>query len=366
LDGLAAGLGFFATVTTLIAALLHNNLVLAVAAAPLAGCLLAFLRYNFNPASIFLGDSGSLFVGFLLGCFGVIWSQKCGTVLALTAPLMALSIPLLDTILAISRRFIRLQPIFGADSDHIHHRLLKRGVKPRAAAVLLYLLAGIAAAFSLLQSLVHDEYKSFIIVMFSVAVWLGIHSLAYIEFDVVRRLFFGGGFRRVLQGEVCLRVLGQSLASACTIDDCWKVIRDSGKALGFSRVSLEINGASYEEFFDRAPRDNCWNLRVPLSHSDYVEFALEFHSPSRTLPLASFVHLVRTSLQSQLRSSLSLIPPSTTLIEYSPFTHDSEWIPSSQPHDELQIPLHMESSPPLSVLAYSEGRRRKPSLSPHF
>jgi UDP-GlcNAc:undecaprenyl-phosphate GlcNAc-1-phosphate transferase len=93
-DGLAAGLGLFATATILIAALLQHNFALAVATTPLAGALIGFLRYNFNPATIFLGDSGSLFIGFLLGCLGAIWSEKSTTILGMTAPLMALSIPI--------------------------------------------------------------------------------------------------------------------------------------------------------------------------------------------------------------------------------------------------------------------------------
>ncbi|MGA7410233.1 MAG: MraY family glycosyltransferase, partial [Bryobacteraceae bacterium] len=88
-DGLATGAGLFATVTILIGALLSNNVPLALATIPLAGALLGFLRYNFNPASIFLGDSGSLTIGFLLGCFGVLWSQKGATILGMTAPLLA-------------------------------------------------------------------------------------------------------------------------------------------------------------------------------------------------------------------------------------------------------------------------------------
>ena len=115
IDGLATGVALFATCTTLIAALLQHNLALALAVVPLAGCLLGFLRYNFNPATIFLGDSGSLFIGFLLGYFSVLWSQKAATMLGMTAPLIALSVPLLDTGLAIFRRFLRRQPIFGAD-----------------------------------------------------------------------------------------------------------------------------------------------------------------------------------------------------------------------------------------------------------
>src|SRR5207248_2457378 len=121
MDGLATGVGLFASFTMLAAALVQNNAPLALASAPLVGALLAFLRYNFNPASIFLGDSGSLTIGFVLGCFGAIWSQKSATLLGMTAPVMALSVPLLDTGIAVVRRFIRRQPIFSPDRNHVHH-----------------------------------------------------------------------------------------------------------------------------------------------------------------------------------------------------------------------------------------------------
>lgn len=151
-DGLAAGVGFFATCTTLLAALLQRNAVLALAIAPLAGALLGFLRFNFNPATIFLGDSGSLFIGFLLGCYGVLWSQKSATILGMAVPLMTLAIPLLDTSLAIGRRLLSNQPIFAADRAHIHHRLLDRGLNPRNAALLLYAFCTLAGIVSLLMT----------------------------------------------------------------------------------------------------------------------------------------------------------------------------------------------------------------------
>jgi len=122
LDGLAAGLGLFATLTTFAAALLQQNFELAIATVPLSGALLGFLRYNFSPATIFLGDCGSQTVGFLLGCYGVLWSQKATTLLGMTAPVMALSIPLLDTALSVARRLLGGRPIFRADRGHIHHR----------------------------------------------------------------------------------------------------------------------------------------------------------------------------------------------------------------------------------------------------
>jgi UDP-GlcNAc:undecaprenyl-phosphate GlcNAc-1-phosphate transferase len=133
MDGLAAGVGLVATITMLLAALTQNNLPLILATVPLAGCLLGFLRYNFSGASVYLGDCGSLSLGFLLGCFGALWSEKSVTLVALTVPLLAVSIPLLDVVLSIVRRFLRNRPIFQADRGHIHHRLLARGLSPKSA-----------------------------------------------------------------------------------------------------------------------------------------------------------------------------------------------------------------------------------------
>src|ERR1017187_499676 len=172
LDGLAVGVGIFATATALFSALLSGNIALALMTAPLLGALLGFLPYNFSPASIFMGDCGSLTVGFLLGCFGVIWSQKSATLLGMTAPLIAMAIPLLDTALAISRRFLRGQAIFAADRGHIHHRLLARGFTPRRIVYLLYASAGVLAGLSLLMSRAH--YSGGVVVAFCAIIWLAI------------------------------------------------------------------------------------------------------------------------------------------------------------------------------------------------
>jgi UDP-GlcNAc:undecaprenyl-phosphate GlcNAc-1-phosphate transferase len=189
-DGLAAGVGLFATLTTLVAALLQGNFALDVATVPLAGALLGFLRINFNPASIFLGDSGSLSLGFLLGCYALVWSQKSATLLGMTAPLIAVSIPLLDTALAIARRFLRRQPIFGADRGHIHHRLLDRGFTPRRVALLLYGFCGLAAAFSLLLSVTRDQYAGLVVVLFSLILFvliLVLSTLSALSFAALLR-----------------------------------------------------------------------------------------------------------------------------------------------------------------------------------
>ena len=205
LDGLAGGVGLFATLTILIAALLQGNLALAMATVPLVGCLLGFLRYNFAPATVFLGDSGSLVIGFVLGCYGIIWTQKSATLLGMMAPVMALSIPLLDVGLAIVRRFLRRQPIFSADRGHIHHRLLDRGMSPRQAAIVLYALCSLVAIFSLLYSQSHsNQVASVIVLVFCAVAWMGIQYLGYAEFTFAGRILLGGDLQRALRMQIDL------------------------------------------------------------------------------------------------------------------------------------------------------------------
>ena len=114
-DGVASGIGVFGALTMAAAGIVYGDPGLVLAMAPLAGALLGFLRFNFHPASIFLGDCGSLWIGFVLGGYGVIWSQQSSTFLGAFAPVMALSIPLLDMTLAVARRFI-------SGEGHFHRR----------------------------------------------------------------------------------------------------------------------------------------------------------------------------------------------------------------------------------------------------
>ena len=151
MDGLAAGASLFGTLAVFAAALMTKNAALAMAALPLAGCLFGFLFYNFNPASIFPGDSGSLPIGFLPGCFGIVWTEHT-TPVGMTAPLPALALAAVDVGLTVARRAPRDQPIFAADRGHIHHRLPDRGMSPKKAAVPLYGVCSTMAVFSLLSA----------------------------------------------------------------------------------------------------------------------------------------------------------------------------------------------------------------------
>lgn len=275
-DGLAAGVGLFATATTLIAALLQHNMGLAIATVPLAGALLGVLRFNYNPASIFLGDSGSLFVGFLLGCYGVLWSQKSATVLGMTAPLIAFSIPLLDTGVAILRRFLRRQPIFGADHGHIHHKLLARGLTPRRAVILIYIVCGVCAALSLLQGFAHERFGGPIIILFCVGAWIGVRQLGYAEFEMARRMVLAGNFRRHLNAELQFSTFREGLSAAVTPDQCWEILQHAYSDFGFYEIRFKLGGRLYTHTTNGHHVANTWTLRIRLSGSDYLNLSREF------------------------------------------------------------------------------------------
>lgn len=155
IDGLAAGIATIAGATVFVASYQRGDLGTAMLAAALIGGTLGFLPYNFSPARIFLGDTGSMLLGYLLGSISVLGTYKSYTALSLLVPLVALGIPVLDTALAIVRRWRTRRPIFQADTEHLHHRLLQRGLSQRQTAVVLYLVTGILGVGALLASGVH-------------------------------------------------------------------------------------------------------------------------------------------------------------------------------------------------------------------
>lgn len=305
IDGLAVGAGLFATITIFAGALLHHNLALALITVPLAGALLGFLRYNFNPASIFLGDSGSLTIGFLLGCYGVIWGQKSATVLGMTAPMMAVAVPLLDTGVAIVRRFLRQQPIFTADAGHMHHRLLARGLTPKEAALLLYAACGAAAVLSLTTSVAHNQFKGAILLLFCASAWIGVQRLGYTEFGALGRMFLESAFRRHLNSTLALQSMQDNLMQAQSAEECWHAIREACRHLGFAHAEFRVNGHHFEEIFDCSNGNGAWNMEIPLPNHGHLRLTRCFGEakvPTVLVPLAE-------ALRNDLAQKIYLQPP---------------------------------------------------------
>lgn len=157
LDGLAGGIVFFAALTNLIVAIMTGNVFAASVNAALGGAVLGFLFFNFNPAKIFMGDTGSLFLGYALSAGALLSGrQKESTLAALLVPLIALGLPLTDTILAMVRRMLARRSIFAADRSHLHHRLLDLGLSHRRAVLVLYGGTMALSALALLASFGQD------------------------------------------------------------------------------------------------------------------------------------------------------------------------------------------------------------------
>lgn len=150
LDGLAAGVAFIASISMFLLAVNLNQFLPALIIVSMAGAALGFLQYNFNPAKIFMGDTGSMLLGYTLAVSAVLGLVKTVATVALVVPIIALGLPILDTTFAIIRRRMSGVPIFQPDKGHLHHRLLALGMTQKQAVLIMYfvsMILGIVALF---------------------------------------------------------------------------------------------------------------------------------------------------------------------------------------------------------------------------
>lgn len=274
LDGLAAGVGLFSTSSVLIAALLNDRPEIALSAAALAGALLGFLRYNFNPATIFLGDCGSLFVGFVLAGLAVRGSMKSSTAIAVAAPLLALAVPIFDTALAALRRLLRGRSIFEADADHIHHRLLRRGLSQRTVVIVLYGVAALFGALSLLTMTGHSQVTGLVMIVFAVTTWVGLWQLASPELATLRALARAGDRRHATTPG---RPFGREARFAHVTDaaSLWESLIEECRGLGVCGLELRLAARSNDAPTGEVQRlsweapgrasEGQWSWTMPLS-----------------------------------------------------------------------------------------------------
>ncbi|MBE7021904.1 MAG: undecaprenyl/decaprenyl-phosphate alpha-N-acetylglucosaminyl 1-phosphate transferase [Ruminococcaceae bacterium] len=164
LDGLAAGVSSIAAVALLSILLIEHSssVTLLVMAAALAGACFGFLPYNFNPAKLFMGDTGATFLGFVLACISIQGPFK--TYVAFTVPLLVLGLPIFDTLFAIIRRLLKRQPIMAPDRGHLHHKLIDRGFSHRSTVVILYGLSAMLAISGIIM-LLTDISRALILIV---------------------------------------------------------------------------------------------------------------------------------------------------------------------------------------------------------
>ncbi len=173
LDGLAAGVSTIASVTILMVALQQNFWTVAILTAALAGSAMGFLQHNFNPAKIFMGDTGSMFLGYMLAGVSILGAVKSAATIALIVPIVALGLPIMDTAFAIIRRYMSGRPIFKPDKGHLHHRLLEMGFSQKQAVLLMYVISGCLGLSAIVLTEVNHALGMVIIVALLCVAFLG-------------------------------------------------------------------------------------------------------------------------------------------------------------------------------------------------
>jgi UDP-GlcNAc:undecaprenyl-phosphate/decaprenyl-phosphate GlcNAc-1-phosphate transferase len=239
LDGLAAGSALISVVAILALCLLGHNPLLTYFVVVLLGAILGFLPFNLYPASIFMGDSGSLFIGFLLAALAMAAGQEVPPTLGIAIPILAFGLPILDVTLAVLRRSLRGHPVFRGDTDHIHHKLLRLGLSHRHAVYVLY---AVTSAFVVagLALVVDDKFLLPVLFAIILGVVAGVQQLHYPEFA---GLFQSGGRRRQIVTDASnLRRASQALAACSDFRSICQVLQESLQPDGFEGLRLKNLG----------------------------------------------------------------------------------------------------------------------------
>lgn len=166
LDGLASGLSMIGAITLGLVAWSHEGQwIILVCSMILAGSILGFLKYNFHPAKIFLGDTGALFLGFTLATLSVLGLTKGAAAISIFVPIVVLGVPILDTLFAIVRRYMNKQPIFKPDKEHLHHRLLAIGFTHKQTVLIIYAMNTVLGATAILIANLKAPYATIALVV---------------------------------------------------------------------------------------------------------------------------------------------------------------------------------------------------------
>jgi len=271
LNGLAAGIAVVASATIMIVGLALGNFLVLLPAIALAGALLGFLPYNFPKGRIFLGDAGSMSVGFLLAVLSLQASVNRSGAILVAIPILAVFVPLMDGALAIVRRWLRHVPLSGADARHIHHRLLALGVSQKRTAIILWALAAAMAGFGMLIALTPPFVAASIAILGLVGVAAlliyGTNLLSYHEIIVAGEVLMSAPSRarRVISDQILALDLLALVQQADDIDDVSRILSQAAMQFGFFGMNLSGESIGSPRPTDGVLSTNwAWRLDYPI------------------------------------------------------------------------------------------------------
>jgi UDP-GlcNAc:undecaprenyl-phosphate GlcNAc-1-phosphate transferase len=251
----------------------------AIYFAALGGAVLGFLRYNFNPATVFLGDGGSYFLGYAVAALSIMGSVKSQVGALMLIPLLALGVPVFDTVLAPVRRFVRGRRIFQPDRGHIHHKLLAMGLSSRNAVLVLY---GVTVALCVLAILIvnlRNEAVGLFLVILGAGFFILMRKTGYLEYLAMDKFY--GWFRDVADvtgfSHERRTFLAVQLEANKTqsIEELWTYVGEALEMLKFDRAELHYGTEAVRSWTraaacrpDDARDGSLLRIEIPLSNGD--------------------------------------------------------------------------------------------------
>jgi UDP-N-acetylmuramyl pentapeptide phosphotransferase/UDP-N-acetylglucosamine-1-phosphate transferase len=278
LDGLAAGIAAATCAVIAVFNFYTGYVAMGVLMLALLGSLLGFLLFNFNPARVFMGDSGSMFLGFFLATASIVSATKVATVMGLVITALALGLPLFDMMLSVLRRLLERRSIFAADRGHIHHRLLDSGLKHPQAVVVIYLVTLLAAGAGLVLMFWRGEGEIIVVLITLVMLTVVFRLAGMIRFremfsQVRDNLSRQRTIRRERQQFESMR---NRLRAAWTFDQWWRAVRRMARRMGFAQICIVFRSATGDD------EETLTYRRPPVGDGDVPQMHLSIPVPGRT------------------------------------------------------------------------------------
>ena len=245
LDGLAAGITFFACIVLVVLSIIRTDFLIAVLFTALSGSILGFLRYNFNPASIFMGDGGSYFLGYIIAGLSIMGAVKSQLGAAMLIPLVALGVPIFDTLISPLRRFMLGKSLFKPDKGHIHHRLIEKGLSARHSVLIIYAISICLCLLSILLVNFRNEQAGLFLIILGSGSLIFIRKIGYFDYFASDKIY--GWFRDVTDEAGFTRdrrtflSLQLEITSARDLNSLWGKISNALDRMEFDMAELLIN-----------------------------------------------------------------------------------------------------------------------------
>ncbi len=309
-DGIATTIGIIMSGSLGVMMTIQGKGIDAVIMFSITGALIAFLKFNFPPAKVYLGDAGSMMIGFLLAAMAIRSTFKQSSLFAFMAPVTLLAIPFIDTGAAIVRRRLTGRSVFSVDRGHLHHALLEKGYTPVASLVWVALFCLITAVGGIMALLQRDSEIALAAIGLVVLMMAGARLFGFAEIKLASRKAYGVG-RSILtsgqknNGPKEIKESTYHVQGDRDWESCWKTLREYAKQKHFIDMTMDLNAPWLHEAFHAKMKGTesvreanyIWSSSIPLVFQGRifgkVDFSCSKDSESHHMIIADMLSITR-------------------------------------------------------------------------